>query len=139
MRIFSPKLFVLAALGLATAAAVPRVGYADEVAPAADGEIAEPITEVPSTEELSVAQIIDAVDGPPPRRMCLSLGGRPCDSENPCAVHQRWEEVLDLSRSHIEGLTIAHLIGEQTDAAVSPPSSQVGQRNRTDRAKERKS
>ena len=34
---------------------------------------------------------------------------------------------------------IAHLIAEETDAAPSPPSSQVGHRNRTDRSKEMKS
>jgi Rrf2 family iron-sulfur cluster assembly transcriptional regulator len=89
-------------------------------------------------DELSVAQIIDAVDRPRRRRMCL-LGDRPCDDNNPCIAHQRWSAVLDDFRSHIEGLTIAHLIAEQTDAAISPPSSQVGQRDRTDRSKEKKS
>jgi Rrf2 family iron-sulfur cluster assembly transcriptional regulator len=89
-------------------------------------------------DELSVAQIIDAVDRPMRRRMCL-LGDRPCDAENPCIAHKRWSAVQDQFRSHIEGLTIAHLIAEETDAAVSPPSSQVGQRDRTDRSKEMKS
>ena len=88
--------------------------------------------------QLTIAQIIDAVDRPRRQRMCL-LGGRPCDDENPCAAHGRWKAVLDLSRSHIEDLTIAHLIAEQTDEAVQPPSSPVGHGNRTDRQREMRS
>lgn len=87
---------------------------------------------------LTVAQIIDAVDKPRRPRMCL-LGGRLCDGENPCEVHRRWNAVLDLSRSHIEDLTIAHLIAEQTGEAVQPPSIPVGHRNRTDKQKEMRS
>ena len=75
--------------------------------------------------ELSVAQIMDAVDPPRRRRLCL-LGSGPCDHENPCSAHQRWKVVLDLSRSHLEGLTIAHLIAARADEAFSPPSFQVG-------------
>jgi Rrf2 family protein len=39
-------------------------------------------------EELSVAQIMDAVDPPQRRHMCLGAepGGRPCDAENPCSA-----------------------------------------------------
>ena len=69
MRVFSPKLFVLAALGLATAAAVPRVGHADEVAPAADGEVTAPATEEPSMEEPSAAPT-DAPPGATPKSCC---------------------------------------------------------------------
>ena len=65
--------------------------------------------------------------------LCL-LGGRPCDSENPCSAHQRWKAALDLSRSHIEGLTIAHLIAEEPDEVITPrPSRWV--RDRTDKSK----
>lgn len=75
--------------------------------------------------ELSVGQIIDAVNPPRRRRMCL-LGGRLCDSENPCGAHQRWKAVLDVSRGYVGSLTIAQLIADQTDEAVSTTSSQVG-------------
>jgi len=94
-------------------------------------------------ENLSVAQIMDAVDGARRSRgsrrshMCL-LGGWPCDSDNPCSAHQRWKTTLDLSRSPIESLTIAHLIAEDPDEAESPPSSPVGSRDRADRSKEMK-
>jgi Rrf2 family protein len=89
-----------------------------------------------AAEELSVARIADAVDTPRRSRTCL-LGGGPCDNEDPCAMHRRWKAVLDLSRSHIEDLMIAHLIAEQSDEAVSTPSSQVGPRKRTHRSKEK--
>jgi len=36
-------------------------------------------------EDLTVAQIMDAVDRPRRIHMCL-LGGGPCDSEDPCAL-----------------------------------------------------
>jgi hypothetical protein len=65
MRVFSIKLFVLAALGLATAAAVPRVGHADEVTPTADGEVTAPATEEPSIEEPSAAPTDTAPDATP--------------------------------------------------------------------------
>lgn len=90
-------------------------------------------------EELSVAQIIDAVDPPWRSRMCL-LGGRPCDGENPCGAHQRWQAVLDLSRSSIESLTIAQLIAvEQTGEAVPNHVLPDEKRDRTDKDKEMKS
>ena len=88
-------------------------------------------------ENLTVAQIMDAVDRPRRNHMCL-LGGGPCDSDNPCSAHQRWKTTLDLSRSPIESLTIAHLIAEDPDEAESPPSSPVGSRDRADRSKEMK-
>ncbi len=90
-------------------------------------------------EELSVAQIIDAVDPPRRSRMCL-LGGRPCDRENPCGAHQRWQAVLDLSRSSIESLTIAQLIAvEQAGEAVHTTSLPMRKGDRTDKSKEMKS
>jgi hypothetical protein len=69
MRVFSLKLFVLAALGLATAAAVPRVAHADEVTPAVDGEVAAPAIEEPSMEEPSAAPT-DAPPGATPKSCC---------------------------------------------------------------------
>ncbi|HIF06435.1 MAG TPA: Rrf2 family transcriptional regulator [Gemmatimonadetes bacterium] len=85
-------------------------------------------------EELTVAQIISAVDRPRQSDMCLLGGGR-CDSDNPCGAHRRWKATLELSRSHIEELTIAHLIAEAPDVANSTPPSPVGPRDRADQSK----
>lgn len=66
-------------------------------------------------DELTVARILDAVNPPRVENMCL-LGGRPCDSHCPCDAHKRWKAAMDLSRTPLESLTVADIIGGNSRA-----------------------
>ncbi len=65
-------------------------------------------------DELTVADVLDAVDEPRPRTMCL-LGDRPCDLEHPCAVHARWTDLRARADRPYRDTSIAALLGTPRD------------------------
>ena len=58
--------------------------------------------------EISVARIIEAVDGPMHFDRCV-LGFEECSDENPCAMHQFWEKNRDNIINMLEGTTLQSL------------------------------
>lgn len=90
----------LARTDIVTASRGPGGGYRLDLAPAA----------------VPVSRIMDEFDPPAARVMCL-LGGRPCDADHPCAAHDRWIAMWDLSREPLRSTTLADLLGDRAFAA----------------------
>lgn len=40
-------------------------------------------------EEISILEVIESIDGPSESGRCV-VEGRPCDPDNPCALHSAW-------------------------------------------------
>jgi len=60
---------------------------------------------------LSIAELIDAVEEPGTRTMCL-LRDRPCDSAHPCRAHDRWVGLERSVRGPLQATTLRDLLGE---------------------------
>ncbi len=59
-------------------------------------------------DELTLARIIEAMDDPAPKDMCL-VGNTRCSDRTPCALHARWKRVSDAVWSPLRGTTLADL------------------------------
>jgi Rrf2 family protein len=66
-----------------------------------------------SATEISVADVLHAVDEPRPRRVCL-LGDRPCEPDDPCLVHARWTCLREEAERPYRETAVAELL-EETD------------------------
>lgn len=62
-------------------------------------------------EELTIADIVDAVDEAPLRTAVCLLGDRPCSPGTPCEAHVRWTEVRRRASELLERTTLAELLG----------------------------
>lgn len=73
-------------------------------------------------EQLSLAEILAAVDEPSePESVCL-LGDRACDPAKPCAAHRRWFEVQEHIADLMARTTLADLLGARATSAPEPAS-----------------
>jgi Rrf2 family transcriptional regulator, iron-sulfur cluster assembly transcription factor len=72
-------------------------------------------------EDLTVARVAEIFGGPPAIAVCL-LGGRPCDSQNPCVAHERWTAVTDAVKAPLENTTIADLLAGSWRPRIEPPA-----------------
>jgi FeS assembly SUF system regulator len=68
-------------------------------------------------DEISVADVISAVDGPIALTACVDGGAGSCDVENLCAVRGRWDLVNAAIRDALSGITLADM-----RAASIPPA-----------------
>lgn len=59
--------------------------------------------------DLTLARIIEVVDDPSPKDMCLVSGTR-CSDRNPCALHGRWKTVSARVWQPLRGTTLADLL-----------------------------
>jgi len=71
-----------------------------------------------AAEEISAAQIIDAVEGPVALTECASDHGQ-CDIEASCSVGRSWQRVSVAIRHSLQELRLTSLIAN--DAAVRAP------------------
>lgn len=60
-------------------------------------------------EQLTLARIISPFDDHARTPACL-LRNRPCDPQNPCAVHGRWNAIVGHAAARFEQTTIAELL-----------------------------
>lgn len=95
----SKTLHALAAAGILSSRRGPTGGFRLAVPP----------------HELTLARIIDVVDDPAPRDMCLVANTR-CSDRTPCALHARWKRVSNRVWEPLRSTTLADL-GAPTDAA----------------------
>jgi FeS assembly SUF system regulator len=60
-------------------------------------------------EEISVADVISAVDGPIALTACVDGGAGGCDVQSMCAVRGRWDLVNEAIRTALVGITLADM------------------------------
>jgi Rrf2 family iron-sulfur cluster assembly transcriptional regulator len=60
-------------------------------------------------DELSLARVIEVVDDPAPKDMCLIDNSR-CSDRTPCAVHGRWKRVSQAVWDPLRSTTLADLL-----------------------------
>lgn len=68
-----------------------------------------------AASEISMAEIIDAMEGPIGLTECTTTPGQ-CEQERSCSVRANWEQINDVVRNALEGVTLA--------AMVTPPGVQ---------------
>jgi Rrf2 family protein len=73
--------------------------------------------------ELTVAQIVEAVQEPRERTACLS-GDRPCCDWAPCELHDRWNALWAAMEAPLQRTTLSTLLGEDAwlSMEVQPPA-----------------
>jgi Rrf2 family protein len=67
--------------------------------------------------QLSLARVIGAFGESNGSPVCVA-GGKPCDSVNPCATHERWSAVQAELLAPMERTTIADLLGAPTNGGA---------------------
>lgn len=65
-------------------------------------------------DEMSVADVIDAVEAPVEQGACL-LGDRPCNERDPCAAHELWTAMMARSREAFRTTSVADLLAGDLD------------------------
>jgi Rrf2 family transcriptional regulator, iron-sulfur cluster assembly transcription factor len=98
----SKTLHTLARAGLVRGARGPSGGFALATA----------------AEEISIAHIADLFAETCDAPRCL-LGTGTCNSASPCAVHQRWRDVVCAVRHPLTTTTLAHLLETETSTATA--------------------
>lgn len=73
-------------------------------------------------ENLTLARIVSPFDDHARTPACL-LRNRPCDPQNPCAVHARWNAIVGHAAARFEQTTIAELLVETGSGRTYSPSS----------------
>lgn len=71
--------------------------------------------------DITLADVVEAVDGQPQTTSVCLLGNRSCDAGRPCHAHERWSALLDRVAALMEEMTIADLLGEPTPKDSSDP------------------
>jgi FeS assembly SUF system regulator len=61
-----------------------------------------------SPEELSMAEIIGALEGPIAITECIEVAGD-CSHEQACPVRSNWQRINDAVREALEGITLAEM------------------------------
>ena len=90
----SKTLHALAGAGILSSRRGPTGGFRLGVAP----------------DRLTLARIIEVVDDPAPKDMCLVDSTR-CSDRSPCALHGRWKKVSNRVWDPLRSTTLADLLG----------------------------
>jgi Rrf2 family protein len=98
----SKTLRQLARRGLVRSLRGPHGGFALQVEPS----------------ELSVAQLLDAVDDVASTDPVCLLGDRPCNADAPCAAHRRWAKAQRRAAEALGRTTLADLLGDDTNRST---------------------
>ena len=77
-------------------------------------------------ESISVADIVEAIDGPIAMTSCAEKPGGDCSIDHICAMRPRWQVINGAVRTALDDVKLAHLISERSNPmpALSPTSSQ---------------
>lgn len=75
-------------------------------------------------EQIDVAEIIDAVEGPISVTECSSDGGHACEHAGSCPVEANWVRINDAIRQTLRGITLAQLV--RPNLPVLIPLSRLG-------------
>lgn len=63
-------------------------------------------------EEISVADIVEAVDGPIALTNCVSTADKDCTLEPICAMRIHWQTINDAVRSALDGVSLGAISGQ---------------------------
>lgn len=64
--------------------------------------------------DITIADLLDALDESTTARGTCLLGDRPCDAADPCDAHARWVAVLDAAWGPFRATTLADLTATRT-------------------------
>lgn len=62
-----------------------------------------------SASDITVGDILEAIDGPLDERRCV-LGLPDCSDQNPCPLHTRWKRLEAQMRQELHALTLLDLV-----------------------------
>ena len=68
-------------------------------------------------EDISIAEVIQAVEGPISLTACVDTGDAPCELEAVCAVSGRWTDVNRAVQNVLDQVSLAQMAGLQPVAA----------------------
>ena len=80
-----------------------------------------------STREISVADVIVALEGPIALTACIEQGPGECDLEALCPARANWRRINDAIREALEGITVMEM-AQAVPAAFSVPMGVLGGR-----------
>jgi len=116
MPTVSKLLSALARARLLTASRGAKGGY----------ELATPAADI------SVAEIISAVDGPIALTQCIELGPGSCEVEFLCPTRRGWQAINDGVRKALEAVSLAEFINRDDEYIQGPEEYSMSQIVRTD-------
>ncbi len=64
-------------------------------------------------EDISIAQVITALDGPVALTACVDGGNGVCEYEENCKVKEQWGPVNDAMKAALENVPLSQMIGGQ--------------------------
>ena len=70
-----------------------------------------------SPEQISVAQVIDALEGPVALTECSSETSN-CSQESHCSIRGNWQRINDVVRHALEEVSLAEMVGPPATRAV---------------------
>lgn len=68
--------------------------------------------------DVSVLQIVEAVEGPTESGRCV-LADRPCDDASPCALHAPWTRARSHLLAHLDAISVASVAPEPAGEVVA--------------------
>lgn len=73
-----------------------------------------------SVAAITVAQVVEAIEGPLAVSACVDGAAECCDIERTCPMHGRWDQVNGALRRALQGLTLADMLRPDPTLPVSP-------------------
>ncbi|MCC7283849.1 MAG: SUF system Fe-S cluster assembly regulator [Acetobacteraceae bacterium] len=84
--------------------------------------------------QLSIADVIEAVDGPVALTACVDGATHVCECEDACQVRGRWDMVNDTIRRALAAITLADMMQDRpAPGPRRPPAGDVARRDRGQR------
>lgn len=71
--------------------------------------------------QITVAEVIEAIEGPLTVSACVDGAADCCDIERTCPMHGRWDPVNGAIRRALQGLTLADMLRPEPALSVPPP------------------
>ncbi|MDE0961141.1 MAG: Rrf2 family transcriptional regulator [Planctomycetota bacterium] len=69
--------------------------------------------------EITLRTVVEAIEGSPRARHCI-LGHSECSSDHPCALHDQWSKICDLSDQLLDQTSVLDLTSEWDGSSQAP-------------------
>lgn len=76
-------------------------------------------------EAISVAAIIEALEGPVALTACIEASDSQCNVASLCPIRGGWEKVNNAIRQALESVSLAELVFGGLDAFIDPPAPEL--------------